>query len=354
MIHVSLMLTNMFLACSTENNLTSKVTIPDVVGPGSVKGRVCDPTGRTWLADALAYVNVLDDNGVIYDTKKAFTDLDGYFEIDDLPGDRTYTIYVTWGPEILRQEEVYVGNGESVELEEPSCFDPLSLDVAVVTGDYDDFSKVLTDMGFVNFKEINGTDQTELVDFLSNADNLNKYDIIFMDGGFVEQGVIYDADTANTTPATVMSNIRAYVEAGGAIYASDWAYDVVEVGWPDRIDFVGADEIPDDAQKGDYELVKKAAVSDAALAEYLGEQYMEIEYDLPVWPPMESVASTVSVHVTGTIPYSDGLSDYTLANVPLLASFNSGDGKVVFSTFRVVRNGGGDMLKSLQYMMYNL
>lgn len=353
MIVASLMLTNLLLACSTENNLTSKVTIPDVVGPGSVKGRVCDPTGRTWLADALAYVNVVDDNGVIYDTKKAFTDLDGFFEIDDLPGDREYTIYITWGPEILRQEDVFVGDGESVELEEPSCFDPLSLDVAVVKGDYDDFSKVLTDMGFVNYKEIDGTNETELVDFLSDTSNLNKYDIIFMDGGFVEDGVLYDTDDANTTPATVMSNLRSYVDAGGALYASDWAYDVVELGWPEKIDFVGADEIVDEAQKGDYELVD-AAVSDAALAEYLGKQYIEIEYDLPVWPPMESVADTVSVHLTGTVPYSDGLSDYTLSAVPLLASFNSGDGKVVFSTFRVVRNGNGDMLKSLQYMMYNL
>jgi hypothetical protein len=42
------------------------------------------------------------------------------------------------------------------------------------------------------------------------------------------------------------------VNNGGSVYASDWAYDVVEIGWPDRVDFVGADEIPNDAQLGEH------------------------------------------------------------------------------------------------------
>ncbi len=39
---------------------------------------------------------------------------------------------------------------------------------------------------------------------------------------------------------------------------------------------------------------------------------------------------------------------------PLLVSFNAGDGKVVFSTFRVARNADVAMTQTLQYMMYNL
>ena len=40
--------------------------------------------------------------------------------------------------------------------------------------------------------------------------------------------------------------------------------------------------------------------------------------------------------------------------VPLLASFSSGEGKVVFSTFRVAKNSSCDIMQVLQYMMYNL
>ena len=347
-------LLSLLAACGTENSLTTTVAKTEIVNPGSISGRVCDPSGRTWLADALAYVNVTDDAGLIYETKKAFSDLDGYFIIDELPGNKDYTVYVSFGPNQLMAEQVRLGNGETVTLEEPSCFDPLQLDVAVVAGDYDDFGRVLDDMGFVNYHLVNGMDQVELTDFVSNMDELNKYDLIFFNGGLVEEGVFYDTEnTANPVPLTIMDNIRAYVDQGGSIYASDWSYDIVEIGWPDKVDFVGADEIPDEAQKGDYELLN-AAVTDASLSEYLAKQYIEIEYDLPVWPPIETVSRTVSVHLTGTVPYSDGLSDYTLSSVPLLVTFNAGNGKVAFSTFRVVRNGNEDMLRSLQYIMYNL
>lgn len=341
-------------ACQNENNLSTTVPRTEVVADGSISGRVCDPSGRTWLADALAYVNVTDDTGFIYETKRAFTDLDGYFTIEDLPGNKTYTVYVTYGPTQLMAEEIEVGNGEHVTLDEPSCFDPLELDVAVVAGDYDDFGRVLEDLGFVNHHTINGGDQAELTDFLSSREEMDKYDLIFFDGGLIEDGVFYDlVNPENPVPDTVMANIRSYVEEGGSIYASDWSYDIVEIAWPEKIDFVGADEIPDDAQKGDYELLD-AAVTDASLSEYLAKQYIEIEYDLPVWPPIENTSKTVSVHLTGTVPYSDGLSDYTLSGVPLLVTFNSGEGKVAYSTFRVVRNGNDDVLRTLQYIMYNL
>jgi hypothetical protein len=341
-------------ACEQDNTLLSTNPTVTAVAPGSIRGRVCDPTGRNWLADAIAYTNLTDDNGVVYDTRKAFSDLDGYFEISDLPGNKEYMVYVTWGAETLIEEPVIVPENQGVVMDEPDCFDPLSLDVAVVAGDYDDFGEVLTDMGFVNYKTVNGIDTDEIVDFFSAVENLTKYDIIFVNGGVVEDGVFYNVeDPDNPTPDVVMANVKTFVEGGGGLYASDWSYDVVEVGWPDKITFVGADAVRDDAQKGDYKLVQ-AAVQDANLAEYLGKQYVDIEFDLPVWPPIQNTADSVSVHLAGTVPYSDGLSSYTLASVPLLVSFNAGNGNVAFSTFRVVRNAGPDMYGVLQYMMYNL
>ncbi len=342
-----------FGGCS-DQTLTFKAPEEVLIEAGAITGRVCDPSGRTWLPDALAYVNLVRPDGVIYDTQVAYSDVDGFWTLSDLPGENEYTIYVQYGPELLQQETVWVGSGETIEIEEPDCFDPLALDVAVVTGDYDDFNLVLNQMGFANYELIDGLDSVSLKAFLDSPTELQKYDIIFFNGGFVEDGVIYDtADRANPETAARIANIVAYVESGGSVYASDWAYDVVEQGWPDKADFVGADEVPDDAQKGDYETVT-AAISDLALAEFLDQEYLDISYDLPVWPPVESVANSVSVHITGTVPYSDGLSEYTLSWVPMLYSFNAGDGKVVFSTFRVARNASDDMVATLQYMMYRL
>ena len=116
---------------------------------------------------------------------------------------------------------------------------------------------------------------------------------------------------------------------------------------------MGNDEIPDDAQKGEYDLVS-AAVSDAALGEFLGTNYVDIEYDLPVWPPIENVEGSVSIHLSATISYRDGQASYTLPSSPILVSFSAGEGKAVFSTFRVAKNGTDDMMLALQYMMYNL
>lgn len=339
--------------CS-DTALNYKTDPPSEVINGAIRGRVCDPSGRTWLPDAMAYVNLMDDEGRIYDTEIAYSDLDGRWELGDLPGEKTYGVYVQYGPEILLAEEVYIGSGETVQLDEPECFDPLALDVAVVMGDYDDFHLVLNEMGFANYELIDGTDQTTVMDFLGNPEEMARFDIIFFNGGFVEDGVIYDTvDSSNTIPSTNVANVVAYVEAGGSIYASDWAYDLVEIGWPDRADFVGADEVPNDAQLGDY-VDTSAAVSDTSLSEFLDAQYVDITYDLPVWPPVETVSSSVSVHLTGDVAYSDGLSEHSLTAVPLLYSFNAGYGKVAFSTFRVARNADQQMVDTLQYMMYNL
>ncbi|MDP2309773.1 MAG: hypothetical protein Q8P18_27380 [Pseudomonadota bacterium] len=342
------------LAACNETGLTYDQKPPADIADGSIKGRVCDPSGRTWLADAQASLNIVDDAGVIIDTRIAYSDTDGYWQITELPGERDYTYYVQYGPEVLQTEEVWIGSGDEYEIPEPDCFDPLTLDVAVVTGDYDDFNLVLNQMGFANYVLIDGLDEAALATFLDDPTELAKYDIIFFNGGFVEDGVIYDQeDDSNTAPTQRIANIVNYVESGGSIYASDWAYDVVEIGWPDRADFVGADEIPDDAQLGDYENVT-AVVSDNALAEFLGSTYLDVTYDLPVWPPVQSVSASVSIHITGTVPYSDGLNNYSLAAAPLLYSFNAGDGKVVFSTFRVARNADVDVVATLQYMMYRL
>jgi hypothetical protein len=319
--------------------------------PGSIEGRVCDPSGRTWLADAKAYTHLFDPTGHLYETRQVFTDRDGRWILEELPPEYTYTIYIQYGDDVIEVHEAYVGDQDAVSIEEPDCFDPLTLNVAVVTGDYDDFDLVLERMGFANYTLVDGLLESEATDFFGDLEGMLQYDVVFVNGGFVEEGTISSDDGSHEL---YIQNIRDYVTAGGAIYASDWAYDLVELGWPDRLDFAGDDTVIDDAQVGEYDLVTSNIV-DASLSDWLDSATLDIEYDLPVWPPIESVdEAAVTTHLEGNVSYRISTETFDLVEAPLLVSFTSGEGKVVFSTFRVAKNGSSEMMEILQYMMYYL
>ncbi len=350
------------VACGSD---TSVKIIPDdnvAVSPGSIAGRVCDPSGKNWLQDAEVFTNIMNGS-VVMETRQVYTDRDGYFLLEDLPGDSVYDIYVRNGYVPLTDQEshdVYVGDGAEVVLDDPPCFDPLQINVAIVNGSYDEFALVLQNMGFSNYTEIDGLNRTELTGFLTDLNTLQSYDVIFFDGGIEEQDIFYLAEGVEEDPKvtetfeTVLANLGEYVRGGGSIYASDWSYDIIERVWPDRIDFVGNDLTADAAQLGEYGIVN-AAVSDGAMESWLGTQYISVEYDLPVWAPIESVDNDlVTVHLKGNVSYRVGTATYSLPQVPLLVSFSSGEGRVAYSTFRVAKNASAEMLLVLQYMMYSL
>ena len=332
--------------------------------PGQIQGRICDPSGRSWLSAAMAYTNVVRD-GVLDETRVSYSDRDGFWLLDDLPSEQTYEVFVQHGSEILLDQEVYVPSGQTVQLAEPDCFDPLELKVAVITGDYDDFQQVIEQMGFANYTVydglVTGNDvcdvcEDNLENFLLDADEMAQFDIIMFNGGHIEEDIVYDLDDGNAGNAdAIMRNIVAYVQGGGSIYASDWAYDEIEIGWPGRVDFLGKDSLPNDAEIGGPQTVA-ATISDSALAEWLGtdDGQIDIEYDLSTWPAAMSVDPSVSVHLQGNVDVQLGPVSDTVTASPLLVSFNDGDGKVVYTSFRVAANASSDMLLTLQYMMYSL
>ena len=320
---------------------------------GSVSGRVCDESGKLWLADALVYTNTMDEDGKVIGVQKAYSDRDGYWVLDGLAPGREYTIYVQHGSSVIWEETRYVGDGEDVRLEEPACFDPHALNIGVVLGDYDDMHRVLQNMGFINYTLIDGTDCDELGAFLGTPANLEPFDLIFFNGGHCEEGLIYDSNPSNELPENIRANLKDYVWNGGSVYASDWAYDILELAWPDAVDFLGDDLVPNAAQHGDYDDVQ-ASVIDASLAEYLKQDVINISYDLPVWPPILGVEGYVSIHLAGDVHYRYGSSEGIVPAAPLLASFSGGNGRVIFSTFRAVANQDQVKEDVIQYLLYDI
>ena len=345
------------LACQSDSTLKriDDVETP-VIGYGDIAGRVCDPTGYTWLEGATVFVNLYDEEGWLTEVKMAVTDEDGWWSLSELPTGTAHEVMIQKGTEVIETHTVDIRAGRTTKIDEPACLDPSNLDIAVISGNYDDFDQVLDHMGISTYDVIDGLDQTQLEDFLLNPEAMAEYDLLFFNGGSLEEGIFYDTEgTGTTIPAEVQANLRAFVEAGGSVYASDWAYDVIVQTWPDRLDFLGAEGTPNSAQLGASQSVN-ARVANYAMGEFLelDSDYVPVVYDLPVWPPLVQVGSTTSTHLVADVEYKEnGVTLYQAAS-PLLVSFNGGGGRVVFSSFRLVANDNEEMVKVMKYVMFAL
>jgi hypothetical protein len=342
------------LSCTPENTFTTEPDQPvPEPGYGDVSGRVCDPDGVDWLEGALVYSNLVDATGRFYDLKSTTTDEGGNWLLEELPEGYGHIVQIQKGSEVIETHEIDIFNNERTEIPEPDCFDTNVQDVMLIQGDFDDFRPVLDALGIVA-DELDGRLADELISFLLDLDAMKEYDLIVFNGGFVEQGVVYNTeDGSDSTPGQILTNLQAYVNEGGSIYSSDWGYDLVEQAWPDAIDFLGTDHVPDDAQVGVAQTVS-ASIANQVMAEWMGITSMGVSYDLPVWPPIESVSSLTSIHLLSEVAYREEGLDLTLASSPLLVSFNGGGGKVVYSTFRFSANLNSEMVSLMQFVMFEL
>lgn len=339
------------LGCTSDNSFHS---VPDAEAPGgnTITGRVCDPELLTWKEGAIVYTHLSDETGFIYDTRTTESNEDGYWTLEELPGDRDYEIWVQVDNAIVDSFLVHLDEGDDLLLDEPNCFQDLELDVAVVSGDYDDFGALLEQIGIVDYDLVNGQTGEEILQFLQNAQTLSTYDVIFFNGGHLEEDVFYDIDGTDVDGVVpeVRANLEAFAQAGGMLYASDWSYDVIESIWPDKIDFLGDDAVPDDAQRGEVGTIK-ATVADDGMKGVLGADKVDVLYDLAVWPPVESTGQGVTTYMTGKATWRDGDDLSELSGSPLLMSFKVGQGLVVYSTYRNESNSDTEVFDALRYLL---
>jgi len=196
--------------------------------------------------------------------------------------------------------------------------------IAVTPPQYDDIGAVLTSMGY-NWTPIQDSD-------LANYGTISQYDILFLNCSEVANA----GQTANAARDT----LRRFVEEkGGSIYASDFAYTYIKAAFPGKITF------PANPRIGAVQYVD-AEVVDQGLASYLGATTVRLFYDLPRWVVIDSVSSDTTIHLRGSFDTLDALAASAegprvqpvspqghLANKPLMVSFRSGKGKVLYTTF---------------------
>ncbi len=173
---------------------------------------------------------------------------------------------------------------------------------------------------------------------------ISRQDAVFINSGargfgeYTWNGV--EADDQFLSDPAALANIADFVEADGrTLIVSDWSYDIIEALWPERVQFYGdeddADGSPfDAAQVGSAGKVTATLTNDGLKTE-LGAETMSVDFNYTNWALVESVASDVEVYATADVSYrvseTEGYADIT--GVPLLFSFEAGQGRVIFSSF---------------------
>ena len=311
---------------------------------GAIAGQVCSPAGNVWLSGANAWV-VQDDGS----NDTTTTDANGNFLLQGVDvGNRTLNIQKG---SFSTTQAVTVTAGQTTTLPTPTCVQ--TAHVAVVMGDWDAIQNILGAVGVTDvtlYDGVNGT-TPNVTDLLTNPTLMASYDIIF-----INCGDYVDRYPSLLSSSQVIANLQGYVAAGGSLYASDWAYDFVEVAWPSAIDFYGTDSsrgAADDGVAGSL----NGTVADPALATALGATSVSLDYNLDIWALMKTAGTGTHVLVKGSPDYYDAFGfPESMGSVPLAVWFpvGSNGGSVLYTTFHNESQTTTDMQKILSYMIFQL
>lgn len=303
---------------------------------GAVQGRVCSPDGGTWLVDATASIT-LSPTEVVTDQ----TDVDGRYLLEHVPSG-PQTLVIEKGS--FRSElSVDIPAGGVLTLPDDNCqLETDELRIAVVRGSqYDHVENVLSNIGVdITTLDIYDGDWAETL--LGADERVRDYDILFLN--------CRSAEPVYVASPEMQQRLRDYVRDGGSLHASDQAYDLIEVTWPDKIDFLGDDALRGQADQGAIADVT-ATVVDDNLAAGLGRDTATLHYALETWSTMTAVADDVDVYLTADSPLLNGT---TLTDVPQIVGFHDGEGRVLYSSFHQEPGSNPDQVTILELLMFEL
>lgn len=222
------------------------------------------------------------------------------------------------------------------------------LKIAVTPPYYDDIGEILTDMKY-SFTEIESSD-------LSDYDLIKDYDIIFIN---CAEGLEQPAQDAKIA-------LQQFVQNGGNLYTSDWAFIFIQNSFPEYITFHG---YIGEAQTA------TCTVVDSGLQNYLwGINTGGITYNLSSWVPIESISSQTKVYLTGSYTVYESMGSANIkslreqgtpesrskipstteSNKPLAVCFSYGNGKVIHTTFHNEAQPDWLIQRMLEYFIFEL
>ena len=300
---------------------------------GAIGGRICDPDEENWVVGARVTAEMdLDGDGVVEILAEDITDVDGRFDLPDLPP-ANYVLRAEKGSFSVAHEMTLEGAWE-LELPEDICLDPHSVKIAVVDSFLDPMQNTLIQMGVIpDF-------YWHVDELLTPAGLLESYDMVFFGCGMDSRAFEEDAEDV----AALGARVRSYVDEGGSIYVSDLAFPVMQSSFGETLAFEGF------GNQG----VVDADVRDLVMNQLVGPT-ARITYSWGGWAMVQPQpeAEGLSVLLEG-VPPGDGYSVE-----PLAVTVDPGTaegGQAIYTTFHTHANAteGSEMYAILKEMVYAL
>lgn len=308
---------------------------------GAVEGRVCAPDGETWLGDATISIEVpgpVDGEGP--EIISATSDFEGRFRLEEVPAG-PQTILIEKGS-FASTRDVTIEAGLTTVIPDDECQLDHAPRIAVVHGSqYDNVEAVLHEVG-VEAETIDVFQEDWADRLLGDDTGLDDYDVLLLN--------CRSHETTYESRPDMQERLRAFVARGGSLHASDQAYDLIEITFPDKINFLGDDEARGAADEGDA-VDLPGRVLDSVLATQLNTSVVDIHFGLTTWSVMVGAAPDVEVYMEGDAPLLDGS---VIEDAPLIVGFDHGDGRVVYSSFHQEPGIGQDQENVLKLIMFEL
>lgn len=341
-------------------------------GYGAVKGLLCSPNDKNFVAGASVTVDYTDCDG----SKKqanTTTGADGSYAFPKLPCGSQH-IVVTAG-QFSEEFDVAISSGQTSDLTasgKRQCFGS-SAKIAVFWGQWDEQNGILDKLGFTytyynykaDFDANTPPKDIEACKVLRDLNQLKAYKILFFNcGSEVKEWM---ADYPEIT-----QNLKNFVLQGGSIYASDLAWPTIEGPFPDAIDFYGSIDWPkvpsnDGPQVVAANQTAPAQIQTALLATYAGTLTFNAKYGTGPLIAVQAAGQGTTVHVNTTVKienpaYSKGgfppPPEFLSFKGPAVLSYQPpgipGAGRVVYTTFHNDDQADALMQKILNYLVFLL
>jgi len=189
---------------------------------------------------------------------------------------------------------------------------------------------------------------------ITDPATIGKYQIVFIPCSGSDGTTCNDYQPGESG---VQNTLKGFVAAGGKLYVTDYSYEYVRQPWPGGIDFDGAtSSIGSGCQPGAYDA--PADVADPGLSSWLtaaGDPSFTLEQSWTMIDALHPIATTdVDGNPTSVTPkvWMNG----TLADGPHpeTVSFESGCGRVLFSTYHTEGDGNAPLLAQEKALLYVL
>ncbi len=293
-------------------------------GPcGDVIGKICGLGGTGPVPGAV--VSVQTPSGPV----EATTNEQGDFVLTCVPpGTQTVTAQSgSWNTNFV----VTVFDAQITTVPGQQCLNPNSAEVAVVWGQWDQIENILDALNI----PYTFYDENQASSLFSNPATLAQYDIVFLNCGFPES-LIYAGPG--------LTNLRDFVNNGGSLYSSDYAYDAIELTFPAFIDFGGDDNQRNAAETGTWS--GALDVVEATLRSALGGRSQV---------PVDAVYTSVDAVDPAATVFLRGAANGNRANEPFMMKLQPmppSSGQVMFTSFH--NNGQADILAIFRWLISQL